>query len=183
MTANPALLGGARKLARAAAVAIVTVLLLVGPIEATDVLSLASLGNAEYASSWTASGRVRLRDGHYREPAAPGSETEIRVWLLDRIATWTAGGTRYAAVILVTDPGGSGSFSDLVVVQNRRGRPVQAANAELGDRVRVQSLGIARRDGQTEIHVGLVSHGPDDPLCCPTQRVVRVFVWSGRSLE
>jgi hypothetical protein len=160
----------------------VVVLLLVGPLEAADVLSLTSLGNAEYASSWTVSGRVRLRDGHYREPAAPGSATEIRVWLLERIATWTAVGTRYAAVILVTDPGGSGTFSDLVVVQNRRGRPVQAANGELGDRVRVQSLGVARRNGQTEIHVGLVAPGPDDPLCCPTRRVVRVFVLNGRSL-
>jgi hypothetical protein len=147
-----------------------------------DPLGLASLRNAEYASEWTASRRVRLRDGRYREPAAPGSAAEIRVSLLDRITAWTAGGRRYAAVILVTDPGGSGVFHDLVVVEDRRGRPVQVAGAALGDRVRVESLTVARRDGQTELHVGLVTHGPDDPLCCPTWRVVRAFAWNGRAL-
>jgi hypothetical protein len=149
---------------------------------AADPLGYASLRNAEYASEWTASRRVRLRDGRYREPAAPGSAADIQVSLLDRIATWTAGGRRYAAVVLVTDPGGSGIFHDLVVVEARRGRPVQLASAALGDRVRVESLTLARRDGQTELHVGLVTHGPDDPLCCPTRRVVRAFTWNGRTL-
>ena len=125
---------------------------------------------------------VRLRDGQYREPAGPGAATEIRVSLLDRITAWTAGGRRYAAVILVTDPGGSGTFYDLVVVEDRRGRAVEAASAALGDRVRVESLTLARRDGQMELHVGLVVHGPDDPLCCPARPLVRAFVWTGRAL-
>jgi hypothetical protein len=149
---------------------------------AADPLDLASLRNAEYGSAWTASRRVRLRDGRYGAPAAPGSAAEIRVSLLDRRVVWTEGGARYAAVILVTDPGGSGTFYQLVVVEDRRGRPVQVASAELADRVRVESLGLARREGRTELHVGLIAHAPGDPLCCPTERAVRAFVWDGRSL-
>ena len=149
---------------------------------APDPLGLIALGNAQYASPWTASRRVRLRDGQYREPLAPGSATELRVSLLDRRVAWTDGGARLASVILVTDPGGSGTFYQLVVVQDRRGRPVEVASADLGDRVRVESLGLARRDGRTEIHVGLVAHAPDDPRCCPTRRVVRAFTWDGRAL-
>jgi hypothetical protein len=151
-------------------------------VAAADPLGLASLRNAEYASPWTASRRVRLRDGHSHEPAAPGSATEVRVSLLERRVAWTDGHARRAAVILVTDPGGSGVFYQLVVVQARRGRPVEVASAELGDRVRVESLGLARRDGRTELHVGLIAHAPNEPLCCPTEPVVRVFVWDGRSL-
>ena len=98
------------------------------------------------------------------------------------MTAWTAGGVRHAAVILVTDPGGSGTFLDLAVVEDRRGRPVEVASAALGDRVHVESLTLARRDGQTELHVGLVAHGPDDPQCCPTRRIARAFVWNGRSL-
>ena len=157
-------------------------MLLPGSAEGADPLGLASLRNAEYASAWTVSRRVRLRDGQYRQPAAPGSATELRVSLLDRRTAWTWGGRRYAAVILVTDPGGSGTFYDLALVEDRRGRPVEVASAPLGDRVRVESLTVARRDGQTELHVGLVAHGPGDPLCCPTHRTVRAFVWNGRAL-
>ena len=162
--------------------AVAGVLLAFNRLEAADPLAPASLRNAEYSSAWTASGRARLRDGQYRAPAAPGAATEIRVSLLDRMTAWTAGGRRYAAVILVTDPGGSGTFYDLAVVEDRRGRPVEVASAPLGDRIRVESLILALRDGQTELHVGLVGHAPDDPLCCPTRRIVRAFVWDGRSL-
>src|SRR5262245_12728444 len=164
------------------ALAVAAMLLALSRLEAADPLAPLSLRNAEYSSPWTPSRRVRLRDGQYRAPAAPGAATEIRVSLLDRMTAWTAGGRRYAAVILVTDPGGSGTFHDLAVVEDRRGRPVEVASAALGDRIRVESLTLALRDGQTELHVGLVGHAPHDPLCCPTRRMARAFAWDGRLL-
>jgi hypothetical protein len=108
---------------------------------------------------------VRLRDGHFREPAAPGSATEVRVWLLDQVVRWTVD-----------------TFYELVVVEARARRPVQVASAELGDRVRVQSLTVERGTGPPAIRATLVVHGPDDPLCCPTRLTVRSFVWRDGAL-
>jgi hypothetical protein len=157
-------------------------LLLSSGTSADEVLALEALRNAEYASSWAPSGRVRLRDGHFREPAAPGSATEVRVWLLDQVVRWTVDGQPYAAVILATEPGGSGTFYELVVVEARARRPVQVASAELGDRVRVQSLTVERGTGPPAIRATLLVHGPDDPLCCPTRLAVRSFVWRDGAL-
>ncbi len=162
--------------------ALLSALLLTAGTPAEDVLSREVLGNAEYASSWASSGRVLLRDGHSREPAAPGSATEVQVWLLDQIVRWTVNDRHYAAVILATDPGGSGTFYELAVVEVRGGRPVQVASADLGDRVRVQSLTVERGAGPPAIRVDLVVHGPEDPRCCPTQLAVRSFVWRDGAL-
>jgi hypothetical protein len=150
---------------------------------AAEVLSLESLRNAEYASAWTASGRAPLRDGQYREPAAPGSVTEVRVSVLDLVASWSQGGTRYAAVVLATDPGGSGTFYDLAVVEARAGRAVHLTSTELGDRVRVESLTVRPEADRAELDVGLVGHASGDPQCCPTRRVTRRFRWTGGSLR
>jgi hypothetical protein len=147
-----------------------------------DALSRESLRNTDYPSAWAPSGRVRLHDGRHREPAAPGSASEIRVWLLDQLARWRVSGRRYAAVVLATDPGGSGTFYELVAVEDRGGRPVAVARAELGDRVRVQSLSVAQGTGPPIIRVDLVVPGPDEPLCCPTQLAVRRFAWRAGAL-
>jgi hypothetical protein len=157
-------------------------LLLSAGAGAADDLSREALRNAEYASPWTPSGRVRLQDGQHREPAAPGSASEIHVWLLDQLARWRVDGRRYAAVILATNPGGSGTFYELVVVEARGGRPLPVARAELGDRVRVQSLTVERASGPPTIRVDLIVPGPSDPLCCPTQLAVWRFAWRNRAL-
>ena len=62
---------------------------------------------------------------------------------------------------------------------NEGGQPQHVASAHLGDRVRIEALTI--QDGQ--IVVQLIGHGPDDPLCCPSQRVTRVFRLVGDTLE
>lgn len=168
---------------RAIATFLVVGVLLVGArADTVNVLTRHVLRNAEYASAWTPSGRVHLRDGHYREPAAPNSAVEVHVWLLDQVVRWTANGHHYAAVILATDPGGSGTFFDLVVVEAQGRRPVPVASAELGDRVRVRTLTVERGTGPPVIRVGLVIHGPADPLCCPTQLAVRGFRWRDGTL-
>lgn len=50
------------------------------------------------------------------------------------------------------------------------GSPAHAASLALGDRAQFGSLAIA--DGQ--IALEMVTHAPDDPLCCPTQEVMVV---------
>ena len=67
----------------------------------------------------------------------------------------------------------------MAAVVNEAGQPRHAASAFLGDRVRIETLAI--QDG--EIVVQLIGHGPDDPLCCPTQKVRRAFQLVGSTLE
>ena len=51
------------------------------------------------------------------------------------------------------------------------GELVDIANMNLGDRVQINSLAI--EDGK--IVVDIVTHGADDPMCCPTQEVVKRY--------
>ncbi len=137
-----------------------------------------ALGNLEYKSGFTQSGTAPLVNGEYREPAAPGSATETVVTLTEWIAYGQLNGREAAAVILVTDPGGSGTFYDLAVVVEQGGQPVNVATTSLGDRVQVNSLTIENN----EIVVDMITQGPDDPMCCPTQQVVRSYVLEGDQL-
>ena len=136
-------------------------------------LTVNALKNAEYKSDWTKSGTAQLTDGEYREQAAPGSATETVVTLLtDHMAFGQlSDGQEAAAVILITNPGGSGTFRDLAVVAQQGGKPANIAVSFLGDRVKVNSLAI---EGG-EIVVDMVTQGPDDPFCCPTQQVVQKY--------
>jgi hypothetical protein len=132
-----------------------------------------------YPSDWTRAGTAPLVDGEYSESVAPGSATKTVVKLHDRMAFgYTAGGQSLAATVLVTDPGGSGTFCELVAILFKGDEPQHVASALLGDRVQLESLAI---EGG-EIVVEMVAHGPDDPMCCPTQHVVERYALKGEEL-
>jgi hypothetical protein len=120
----------------------------------------------EYHTTVPPSGTVTLTNGEHRQPAAPGSATEIVVKLTDPIAHGAMNGRPTAAVVLVTEPGGSGAFYELAVVQLQGARPVNVATTLLGDRIKVEAIAIQN----DQIVVDMVAHAPTDPLCCPTQR-------------
>ncbi len=80
-------------------------------------------------------------------------------------------GVNDAAAILAVSFGGSGTFIWVVPVLNVNGTPVQVDRRLLGDRVGVNNVSIANR----QITLDLLVHGPNDPLCCPTQRVVKTL--------
>ncbi len=150
------------------------VILLAGGQQALgEPLSAEKLKSAVYPSQWTRSGSAPLTDGEYREPAAPASATETRVKLTDWIAFGKVNGDDAAAVVLVTDPGGSGTFYDLALVIRRNARLLNPATAHLGDRVRINSLAM---EGNA-IAVNMTVHGPNDPICCPTQPRVQRFAF------
>jgi len=140
----------------------------------------AALPNLQYQSFITESGLAPLVDGEYREAAAPGSESETVVVLTDFTTTGDLNGDGVpdAAVVLATNSGGSGVFIDLAAVVVEDGQPVNVAITPLGDRVQINSLTI--QDGQ--IVVDMVTHGPDDPMCCPTQQVVETYELQGYEL-
>jgi hypothetical protein len=58
------------------------------------------------------------------------------------------------------------------------GMPFNVAIALLGDRAQINSLSI--RDG--EIVVDMITQGPNDPMCCPTLRVVETYELRGNEL-
>jgi len=138
-------------------------------------ITIDKLMNAEYLSEWTAAGVAPLVDGEYSESAAPGSATKTVVTLTDRMAYGYLDGGAAAATILVTNPGGSGTFYNLSLVTEQGGALTNVATTLLGDRVRINSLAI--KDGK--IAIDMITHGPEDPLCCPTQQVAQVYALEG----
>ncbi len=81
-------------------------------------------------------------------------------------------------MILYSSGGGSGTFYELHAMVVRNGQPHDAAWTPLGDRVQINSLAI--QNG--EILVDMVTHGPEDPMCCPTQQVVQTYALQGDEL-
>lgn len=132
------------------------------------VLSRASLKNMAYRSEDTKSGWVKLSDGRFEDAAG-----HLWVTLLDTVA-WgdvDTDGHPEAVVVVATNTGGSGVFHNLAVVADVDGEPVNLATLELGDRIKLNALTI----DNDAIFVDMVTHGPSDPMCCPTHRVTRVY--------
>jgi hypothetical protein len=136
------------------------------------------LANTTYKSEWAQSGTAPLLDGEYREAAAPGSATETIIRLTNHIAYGELNGQPAAAVVLVTDPGGSGTFYDLAVVVNQNGKPVNVATTNLGDRVEIHGVSIL----DNQVVVDMLQAGPDDPLCCPSQWLVNRYTMQNDQL-
>jgi hypothetical protein len=69
-----------------------------------------------------------------------------------------------ALVPMILSDGGSGVFSSINVFMNRGGKPVQMAYADLGDRIRIDSIYVVH----DTITVDIITQGPHDAMCCPT---------------
>jgi hypothetical protein len=131
-----------------------------------------ALKNAEYQGIYQEP--IQLANGTYEgEPFVEGGASRPTVAFIEPYAfgDLNGDGVDDAAVLLVESSGGSGSFVYLAAVLNQEGTPENADTLLLGDRVQVQSLTIA--DGQ--ISVTMLTHGPDDPMCCPTQEVQQTY--------
>jgi len=125
-----------------------------------------NLRNMTYPSEWTRSGQAPLVGGLYKEPAAPDSAADIVVRLSDSMAIGRIGGQTMAALVIVTDPGGSGVFFDLYLMRQGKNRWSIVDRARLGDRIRVNTIEIERG----LVNLDLTAHRPGNELCCPTER-------------
>src|SRR5690349_25178632 len=85
---------------------------------ATPLLNWYALGNLTYILPAAPGGKVKLVNGAFSAPIAPGSATKFVVQLapIAMIGDFTGGGLPDAAVVLVSQSGGSGTFYDLTVV-------------------------------------------------------------------
>jgi hypothetical protein len=144
-------------------------------------LTMELLRNAEYRSEWPASGKAKLTDGSYREKYVPGSATQLVITLSDHhaIGDLNGDGAEDAAVVLLSDPGGSGTFYDLAVLVSQNGSPRHVATEKLGDRIVVKSLAI--RSG--EIAIILLTRKPGEPMSAePKVEVTKRFKLQGNTL-
>ena len=143
-------------------------------------LSINELKNAEYKSKWSAKGKIKLTEGIYKEKVVPDSATDLVIRLSDMMAfgDLNGDGVEDAAVILVSDPGGSGTFYDLAAVINSGGKAKNVASVFLGDRVKIEGLSV--RSGK--IVVKMLSHRSTDPICCPSLEVDENYGLQGDEL-
>ena len=113
-----------------------------------------------------------MENGTYSEPTASDSATQTTISLSDFIARGQVSDVdNAAAVVLVANPGGSGTFSELALVIQKGGPPSNIGTFLLGDRVRINSVTI--EDGL--IQVDMYTQGPQDPMCCPNQHVINTY--------
>lgn len=132
------------------------------PIDlASPALTVDMLRNASY--ELISGESVALVDGQFEreDPISP-----VRSHMIDLIAfgDLDVDGDYDAAVIIVTNNGGTGHFYNLYIVMNENGQPVNTASTFLGDRIIVNSIRIQGN----EIIMDLIVQDDDDPFCCPS---------------
>jgi len=118
---------------------------------------------------------ICLKDGRWEgaPAAAAGTAVKPTVVLSPRRESGDldGDGVPETALLLTSEPGGSGSFVYLVIAAWRGDRVVDLATTLLGDRVRVRSLKITGGKLLVDVQQG----APGDPACCPTQLATRTF--------
>jgi len=134
------------------------------------------------------SARLSLVDG-VGEVRAPDGTLLVEGGVTEWRATgdFDADGTQEALVVTWSSGGGTGTFMDLALfVERAAGDTPDAAGTmwawqasePLGDRVRVRALTVDR----DRVEVRVTRHGPDDPMCCPTERASLAFRIHGGTL-
>jgi hypothetical protein len=131
------------------------------------------LKNATYSGIYDEP--VTLTNGVYEgEPFVEGAAARPTVSFVDDLVVHgdlNGDGVEDVAVLLVESSGGSGIFTYLAAVLDQNGQPVNVGTALVGDRTQIKSIVI--ENGQ--IRMDVITQGPDDPMCCPTQKVRNVY--------
>lgn len=146
------------------------------PAPAAVPIDTLALRHATYLSDYAPEGSVKLTDGAYVD-----SVNMMSVRIAKRLdGDLNGDGAQDAAVFLTTNAGAGSVFLDLIAMLSDGGAPRFVGKVALGDRVGLDSLYMEQRD----IVVHLTTHAPEDPLCCPTKKVVRRYkVEGGRLIE
>jgi hypothetical protein len=152
---------------------------LIYPVNAAD-LTVNQLNNSRYMiPSWESPDQgewVQLKDGEFtrRNPDNPLFVNVVKI-ALGHLSNYQS---KDAAVIYAYNTGGSGFFMVLCAVINDQGKPKNIALADLGDRVKINSLSIQAG----KIILDMVVHGPNDPACCPTVKKIATYKLVGNKL-
>jgi hypothetical protein len=143
-------------------------------------LTLNQLKSGTYPLEFTANGQIQLVNGQATHDIMPDSASKLTVRLADQSAFGDLNddGLDDAAIVLISNPGGSGTFYNLIAVLNQSGQPKGAVSLQLGDRVQLKSINIVG----SQIKVDMITQGPSDPLCCPTLEVTQTYQLQGDQL-
>lgn len=135
---------------------------------------------ATYPIDTTADGKAPLEDGVYEASVAGSSGANVvRLGPAPAFGDLDGDGVEDAAVILLANPGGSGSFSYVSAVLNDNGAARPVGSMLVGDRITVQSMRIV--DGN--IDVTWLDRKPGEPMStAPTIAVSKRFVVQGGKL-
>lgn len=136
-------------------------------IPAPSPISVDALKNLAYTLEVVGDEPVQLTDGVYEDKA-----NYIYVSWIDTYAFGELNGEPVAAVVLYANTGGSGGFSTLALVAEENGEPVNVTSTLLGDRISINWLSVVA-DG---IDLEIVTQGPDEAMCCATQRTLVSYV-------
>lgn len=141
---------------------------------------LAEAREAEYSGIYDYP--VRLTGGSFKgEPFAKDTAARPTVGLIGDLCVQgdlDGDGIDESVVLLVENSGGSGSFIYIALLERVDGGVKNTGTAPLGDRVQVRSLWIE----PGTVMMKVIQHGPEDPLCCPTQNALRNWVLEGGTL-
>ncbi|OFW53668.1 MAG: hypothetical protein A2163_08450 [Actinobacteria bacterium RBG_13_35_12] len=138
-------------------------------------LTIDNLKNAEYYFL-SYDRRIQLTNGQYED-----WPSRITAGIYnDKIAFGDLNndGKEDAVVIVTINGGGSGDFRELAIMGNQDGNPTYLTSKELGDRVIINSVSIQLGI----ITINMITHGPNDAMCCPTKEELVRYKLSGNQL-
>lgn len=138
------------------------------------------LRRADYGIDTTANGRAPLKEGVYEESVAgSNSKNTVRLGPAPAFGDLNGDGVEDAAVSLLAEPGGSGSFTYVSAVLNANGAASPAGSLLIGDRITLQSMRIV--DGKIELT--WLDRKPGEPMSTtPAKQVSKSFVVQGGKL-
>ncbi len=135
--------------------------------------------NLTYPLDNAPGGIIVLKNGKFSAITGKGTTSKFNAQLLEPVVIGSWKGTKVAALVIAYSTGGSGNFRRLYFLVNEKGKWQPRAWASLGDRIKVKYLGIEKHGILT---VGMVTHAPDDPMCCPTRKIARLYMVKDRKL-
>lgn len=156
-------------------------MLMLAAVQATPAApTLLEARNATYVGVFD--GPVTLKDGLYEGAlVVPGSPVRPRAGLAGTLVMTgdlDHDGRPEAVVVLWSSTGGSGERLYLAILGRDGSRVKNLATAAIGDRVKIRRI----RLNQNRILLDAVTHGPDEPLCCPTQKQRRIWAFADGTL-
>jgi hypothetical protein len=136
------------------------------------------------SATYTVDGReVRLHNGHHEADAVPGSAVKdvTAVFGKPEFGDLEGDGDEDAVLLLVHDPGGSGTFSYIAASINDNGRYRGTEAVLLGDRISLSRIRI--RNGV--VAVEYADRRPDDPMAASPSvgKSKHLILRDGRLLE
>jgi heat shock protein HslJ len=139
------------------------------------------LANATYEGIYDQP--VTLAGGGWEgEPFEPGAASRPAVGLVKHFwmsSDLNGDGVEEAVVLLWESAGGSGTKTYVAAMGRRNDEIVSLGTALMGDRVQLKEARIT--GGRIELDV--VQAGPEDAMCCPSQKATRVWALEAGGLE